>query len=245
MLTAEDKALLAGKGITEEQIEAQLQIFKKGFPFLKLKAAASLAHGILAPSTEECKHYEEVWKAYKEEGKAISKFVPASGAASRMFKNMFEFLDAEYDVPTTDFEKNFFAAIRDFAFYDELDAACMKNEGCGIDGLVASGQYKKVVANMLRPEGLNYGQLPKGLLKFHRYENGSRTPLEEHLVEAALYAASKGKAEVHFTVSAEHKVLFKALVEEKLPIYEKTYGVSCHIFRTEAGDGYFSCHDGQ
>ena len=92
MLTAEDKALLAGKGITEEQIEAQLQIFKKGFPFLKLKAAASLAHGILAPSTEECKHYEEVWKAYKEEGKAISKFVPASGAASRMFKNMFEFL---------------------------------------------------------------------------------------------------------------------------------------------------------
>ena len=61
MLTAEDKALLAGKGITEEQIEAQLQIFKKGFPFLKLKAAASLAHGILATSTEECKHYEEVW----------------------------------------------------------------------------------------------------------------------------------------------------------------------------------------
>ena len=90
MLTAEDKVLLAGKGITEEQIEAQLQTFKKGFPFLKLKAAASLAHGILAPSAEECRHYEEVWKAYKEEGKAISKFVPASGAASRMFKNMFE-----------------------------------------------------------------------------------------------------------------------------------------------------------
>ena len=79
MLTAEDKVLLAGKGITEEQIEAQLQTFKKGFPFLKLKAAASLAHGILAPSAEECRHYEEVWKAYKEEGKAISKFVPASG----------------------------------------------------------------------------------------------------------------------------------------------------------------------
>ena len=65
MLTAEDKVLLAGKGITEEQIEAQLQTFKKGFPFLKLKAAASLAHGILAPSAEECRHYEEVWKAYK------------------------------------------------------------------------------------------------------------------------------------------------------------------------------------
>lgn len=233
MLTAEDKVLLAGKGITEEQIEAQLQTFKKGFPFLKLKATASLAHGILAPSAEECRHYEEVWKAYKEEGKAISKFVPASGAASRMFKNMFEFLDAEYDVPTTDFEKTFFAAIRDFAFYDELDAVCMKNEGRGIDGLVASGQYKKVVANMLRPEGLNYGQLPKGLLTFHRYENGSRAPLEEHLVEAALYAASKGKAEVHFTVSAEHKALFKALVEEKLPMYERAYGVTFHVTFSE------------
>lgn len=233
MLTAEDKVLLAGKGITEEQIEAQLQTFKKGFPFLKLKATASLAHGILAPSAEECRHYEEVWKAYKEEGKAISKFVPASGAASRMFKNMFEFLDAEYDVPTTDFEKTFFAVIRDFAFYDELDAVCMKNEGRGIDGLVASGQYKKVVANMLRPEGLNYGQLPKGLLTFHRYENGSRTPLEEHLVEAALYAASKGKAEVHFTVSAEHRALFKALVEEKLPMYEKAYGVTFHVTFSE------------
>ena len=144
MLTAEDKALLAGKGITEEQIEAQLQIFKKGFPFLKLKAAASFGSWYFGSFDRRVQaNYEEVWKAYKEEGKAISKFVPASGAASRMFKNMFEFLDAEYDVPTTDFEKNFFAAIRDFAFYDELDAACMKNEGCGIDGLVASGQYKK------------------------------------------------------------------------------------------------------
>lgn len=97
------------------------------------------------------------------------------------------------DVPTTDFEKTFFAAIRDFAFYDELDAVCMKDEGRGIDGLVASGQYKKVVANMLRPEGLNYGQLPKGLLTFHRYENGSRTPLEEHLVEAAFVCCQQRK----------------------------------------------------
>ncbi len=233
MLTADDKAMLAGKGITEEQIEAQLRTFKKGFPFLKLKAAASPGHGVLTLSAEECKHYEEAWNAYKEKGNTICKFVPASGAASRMFKNMFEFLDADYDVPTTDFEKTFFAGIHDFAFYDELDATCKKNEGRGVDELMAFGLYKKVVANMLRAEGLNYGQLPKGLLKFHRYEEGSRTPLEEHLVEAALYAASKGKAEVHFTVSAEHEALFKALAKEKLPVYEKTYGVKYHVTFSE------------
>ena len=86
---------------------------------------------------------------------------------------------------------------------------------------------------MLQAQGLNYGQLPKGLLKFHRYADGARTPVEEHLVEAALYAASQGKAEVHFTVSAEHKALFKALVEEKLPRYEKQFGVTLHVTFSE------------
>ena len=229
MLTTEDKALLARKGITEGQIEAQLQTFRKGFPFLRLKAAASLGNGILALSPEDCRRYEDVWNAYKAEGKAVTKFVPASGAASRMFKDMFEFLDAPYDVPATDFEKAFFAGIHKFAFFEALDAACVKNNGCGVDALIAAGNYKEVVACMLQPKGLNYGQLPKGLLLFHKYAEGARTPLEEHLVEAALYASSKGEAEVHFTVSAEHEALFKALVEEKLSAYEKAYGVKLRV----------------
>ncbi len=229
MLTAEDKALLAEKGISEEQITAQLQTFKKGFPFLKLKAAASVGNGILAPAEEARGQYVAAWDAYKESGKKICKFVPASGAASRMFKNMFEFLDAAYDVPTTDFEKAFFAGLHQFAFFEALDAACVENEGCGADALVAAGKYKAVVACMLQSKGLNYGQLPKGLLQFHKYAEGARTPVEEHLVEAALYASSKGEAEVHFTVSPEHQALFKALVEEKLPAYEKKYGVKFHV----------------
>ena len=229
MLTAEDKVLLAGKGISEEQIAAQLQTFKKGFPFLKLKAAASVGNGILSPSEEACKQYVAAWEAYKQSGKQVCKFVPASGAASRMFKNMFEFLDASYDVPTTDFEKAFFAGIHKFAFFEALDAACVENNGCGVDALMAAGKYKEVVACMLQPKGLNYGQLPKGLLLFHKYPEGARTPVEEHLVEAALYASSKGEAEVHFTVSAEHEALFKALVEEKLSAYEKAYGVKLRV----------------
>ncbi len=233
MFTAEDKALLAGKGMTEEQVEAQLQIFKKGFPYLKLKRAASLDCGILSPSQEDCMRYEGIWQAYKNEGKAVVKFVPASGAASRMFKNMFEFLDAPYNTPTTDFEKAFFAGIRDFAFYEELDAVCNRNDGMGVEALMAAGQYKRIVANMLGAEGMDYGRLPKGLLKFHNYEKGARTPMEEHLVEAALYAASNGHAEVHFTVSTEHRTLFERLLKDKLSEYENTYGVVFHVSFSE------------
>lgn len=96
--------------------------------------------------------------------------------------------------------------------------------------MVAAGNYKAVVAALLEGAGLNYGALPKGLLKFHKYEDGSRTPLEEHLVEGALYAANKnGKVNVHFTVSPEHRALFKALVDEKAAAYAKKYGVDYNI----------------
>ena len=226
MLTAEDKALLEKKGISEEKIAEQLACFEKGFPFLKLDGAASIEKGILAPAEVEMKAYLEAWDAYMQGEKKIVKFVPASGAASRMFKNMFEFLGAEYDVPTTDFEKKFFDNVHKFAFFGDLNAACEKNNGKGIDALVAEGNYKAVVANLLEAAGLNYGALPKGLLKFHSYEDGVRTPLEEHLVEGALYAAGKtGKVNVHFTVSTEHRELFKALVEEKVAAYAAKYGV--------------------
>ena len=226
MLTAEDKALLEKKGISEEKIAEQLACFEKGFPFLKLDGAASIEKGILAPAEEEMKAYLEAWDAYMQGEKKIVKFVPASGAASRMFKNMFEFLGAEYDVPTTDFEKKFFDNVHKFAFFGDLNAACEKNNGKGIDALVAEGNYKAVVANLLEAAGLNYGALPKGLLKFHSYEDGVRTPLEEHLVEGALYAAGKtGKVNVHFTVSTEHRELFKALVDEKVAAYAAKYGV--------------------
>ena len=160
--------------------------------------------------------------------------MPASGAASRMFKNMFEFLGADYDVPTTDFEKKFFNNIKNFAFYADLDAACVKNNGKGIDALVAEGNYKAVVANLLESAGLNYGSLPKGLLKFHKYENGARTPLEEHLVEGALYAAGKsGEVNVHFTVSTEHRELFAKLVDEKVAQYAAKYGIKYNISFSE------------
>ncbi|MBQ9525097.1 MAG: DUF4301 family protein [Bacteroidaceae bacterium] len=233
MFTNEDKELLQKKGISESKIEAQLKDFAQGFPFLKLRAAASVGNGIIAPSKEEADKYIKVWNDYKKAGHSITKFVPASGAASRMFKNMFEFLNADYDVPTTDFEKTFFAEIHKFAFYDALNDACFLNEGEGVDALIEEGKYKSVVANMLNEEGLNYGQLPKGLLQFHSYEDCARTPVEEHLVEAALYASSQGEADVHFTVSTEHRELFQELIDRVLPEASNKYKINYKVSMSE------------
>ena len=233
MLTQQDLKQLAQKGISEQQIETQLGQFKTGFPFLKLEAAAAIGRGIVAPSTDEGKKFVEAWQRYKAAGKRVVKFVPASGAASRMFKDMFAFVDADYDKPSTPFEEKYFDNITKFAFYGELDAACQKNEGKGIKALMAEGNFKAVAANMLKAEGLNYGQLPKGLLLFHNYPEGPRTPMEEHLVEGALYAASNGEANVHFTVSHEHMELFKAKVAQKVDYFAQKFGIHYDITFSE------------
>lgn len=230
MFSQQDLEILARKGIAPEKAEAQLASFASGFPYLELKSAASLDYGIVAIDEDAAVYYQDLWNKYLAANKQILKFVPASGAASRMFKNMFEFLSAAYDEPTSDFEKKFFAEIEKFAFYGVLNAACQKNEGAGVAELVAAGKYKAVVENLLLPKGLNYGNLPKGLLLFHRYPEAARAALEEHLVEGALYAANgEGKVNLHFTVSPEHIEFFKALTEERKAIYEKRYAVKYHI----------------
>lgn len=232
-LSGTDKKQIASRGINEQQVENQLKQFEQGFPFLKLEAAASIGKGIIAPNDDERNKYIEKWNSYKANGHKVVKFVPASGAASRMFKDMFAFLNAPYDVPTTPFEKEFFENIKKFAFREALCDKCHTNNDKSIMQLIKDGNYKAVVANMLNTEGLNYGQLPKGLLLFHNYDDGARTSMEEHLVEAALYASSNGEAHVHFTVSHDHLELFKAKVAEKKSVYENRYGVKYDISFSE------------
>lgn len=233
MLSQKDLEQIAQKGITPEQIETQLGQFQTGFPFLKLDSAASIEHGIMAPLVDDQQKYIEKWEAYKAEGKKVVKFVPASGAASRMFKDIFSFVDADYDAPSNAFEKKYFEDIHKFAFFAELDDVCKKNNGKSADELIAEGNYKAVAKNMLSADGLNYGQLPKGMLLFHAYPEGPRTPMEEHLVEAALYASSDKKANVHFTVSHEHLPFFKQRVADKQQMYADKYGVTYDISFSE------------
>ncbi|MDR0988858.1 MAG: DUF4301 family protein [Prevotellaceae bacterium] len=230
MMTQEDYALLASKGISVQQIAEQLACFENGFPYLKLDAAASVQRGILVPQADERKLYLKAWEAYMRTDCCVVKFVPASGAASRMFKDLFEFLSASYREPQTSFEKYFFEHIDRFAFYDELRAACVRLTAKELEVLLEEGNYKAVVSALLDENGLNYGSLPKGLLRFHRYDEGARTAFEEHLVEGALYATGRnGNVNVHFTVSPEHRALFEALLKQKAARYAKRYGVNYRV----------------
>jgi hypothetical protein len=234
MFTEKDLLLLQNKGISPEKIAEQLACFKTGFPYLTITASASVKKGILCVSPEEQEDYIHGWDDYLTAERRIVKFVPASGAASRMFKHLFEFLDADYAVPQTDFETEFFDRIAAFAFFSDLESMCLENHGKSVETLIAGNEWKTVVRNLLDITGLNYGQLPKALLKFHRYESGdsvyARTAMEEHLVEGALYARNAaGEVNLHFTVSPEHRPLFEALADEKIPLYEQQFGVKYRI----------------
>ena len=141
MFTEEDIKQFSEKGIDEKTVERQLDLFKTGFPFKKLYAAASAEKGVSKYSESQRAAYVDVWNEYsKNDEVKLVKFVPASGAASRMFKNMFAFLDAEYEEPKTDFEKKFFGSISHFAFYDALDSVCRKLYGKEIPELQKFGR---------------------------------------------------------------------------------------------------------
>jgi len=230
MLTQNDLDFIAAKNISIGQIEEQLDAFANGFPYLPVAASASVEKGIRRIPENEQAEYLDAWQNYLAQNKEIVKFVPASGAASRMFKDLFEFLAADYTLPTTTFEQTFFDNIHHFAFCPALYHVCIANEGKQLAELIAAGQYKAIVENLLLDKGLNYGQLPKGLILFHTYPEGERTAMEEHLVEGALYACNHArKVNVHFTVSPEHKMLFERLTRENTTYYSEEFGIDYHI----------------
>ncbi len=230
MYTQQDLELLSEKGITQDQIDTQLDYFATGFPYLSIVSAASVGKGILKVGEEEEKVYLDAWQDFLNSGKRVTKFVPASGAASRMFKDLFAFLDAGYDVPTTPFEKEFFDKIEQFAFFGSLDEACKDLFAKDVATLRQEGRYKEVVSALLDAGGMEYGNLPKGLLLFHRYPEGNRTPVGEHLTEGTYYAKNKaGEVDVHFTVSAEHKEMFELLVAARKLSYEFKLGATFSV----------------
>lgn len=234
MLVSSDEILLKKKRITSSKILEQLQSFVTGFPYLKIQSAAEPDKGILQVNVDEIPKILNYWEEYLQSDATIIKFVPASGAASRMFKDLFEFLESEKNEPNTAFEKKFFSEIKKFAFYEELNETCLKNKDKSIDELIDNKQFKSIIENLLSDKGLNYGSLPKGLLRFHSYPTEKRTPMQEHLVEGALYAASiSGKVNIHFTVSAEHRELFEKHLNKTIADYEKKFGISYNVSFSE------------
>lgn len=233
-LTTSDLDHLASKGITAEKLNSQLHMLREGFPFLSLVGPATKGHGIVEVTPDMEQTSLEIWKEFLEKGGKVIKMVPASGAASRMFKDLFAFLNGKNDTPDTEFVKTFFKEIHKFAFFPALNAATLKLYEKGVDTLVKEKKYKDIVGALLDEKGLNYGQLPKALLEFHKVMGGSRTPIAEHLAEGAQYAAGrKGKVNVHFTVSPEHRQLVEAKIEEIKSGLESDYGVEYEVTLSE------------
>lgn len=234
MLNTEDLKQLQAKGISVETFNEQLETFKSGFPYLKIEASAAVGNGITKFDEKQVEECISVWDNFLLGGGVVEKFVPASGAASRMFKDMFSFMNGDNDVPTSDFEKKYFNEIEKFAFYDALNAECVKNYGKDITTLKAEGQFKEIVQSMLKDCGLNYGFLPKALLQFHKVGMEVHTPLEEHLEEGAQYATDKdNNVNIHFTVSPEHKPEFEKLIGAKVPEFAEKWGVKYNVSMSE------------
>ena len=225
-MNKQDLEQIKERNVTEEQVERQVAQLKRGTTFVKLIRPATIGDGILKMSPEQVDEMNQTFDADKEYYQ-FTKFVPASGAASRMFKDLFAFIENGVE---TKFTEIFFAHIHSFAFFDDLNEAVKKLYGHDIDNMVKEGRQVDVVKALLLDEGLGYGKLPKALLKFHHYEHFNRLALEEHLVEAARYATSNdGTARLHFTVSPEHEQPFKDTVARLIDSYEKQYGVRYDI----------------
>lgn len=212
MFTAADLAQLQAHGIDPKVAEKQLSMFRAPSAELDIVAPAAVGDGILQPTAEEAEEYIRTWQAYLNQGHTILKFVPASGAATRMFKNLFEYLNGGEE---TEYIRQFLTHKDDFAFGPQL----------------AHYEGKEAVNRLLNDMG--YGHLPKGLLLFHSYPDAPRTPALEHMVEGALYAASQGEVNLHFTVSHEHLDLFRKHIAAHIAAYEQRYGVHYHVSFSE------------
>ena len=193
---------------------------------MHLMRPATLGDGILRLDDEHQDMLTAVFEADKEFYQ-FTKFVPASGAASRMFKDLFAFAENGKETKFTDI---FFAHIQCFAFFNDLNDTVKRLHGSDINTMLQQGQKVDVVKALLMDEGLGYGKLPKAFLKFHHYADSDRLALEEHLFEAAKYATdAEGCAKLHFTVSPEHETMFKEKVNTLKDSYEKKFNVHYDI----------------
>ena len=232
VFSEKDIRQMAKIGISKSQALKQIQIFSKGIPPIKLKKPCTIGAGIKVLQNVDVNEYTANYQEAVKMGR-IMKFVPASGAATRMFKLLIKFNNennridikeignrAESSKEHKDFLK-FLKGIEDYAFFNDLKKV-LTHKGINIEQQVEEGQFKELVNAIISEDGLNYAELPKGLIKFHRYDSGARTAFEEHLVEATSYCEdSSGNARIHFTISPEHESIVRSHIESVRDKYEK------------------------
>lgn len=236
--TEKDIEQIQNKGLTPEIVNFQINNFIEGFPYVDLVKPARTDDSIESFEKERVKELVRYYE--KASGNLnIVKFVPASGAASRMFKDLFTYLNdcINSERPAAEIIKDeshknarrFINHLEKFAFYDELRKT-LGNQNLELEKLRKEEKYDTIIDYVISPKGLNYGQLPKALILFHKYDDHARLALEEHLVEGAYYAKNKNnKVSLHFTVSPEHLEQFKETINKLLPSYESHFGVEYKV----------------
>ncbi|MBW1799025.1 MAG: DUF4301 family protein [Deltaproteobacteria bacterium] len=223
MFTDEDIRQIEDHGLTLEEVNRQLDIFKMPLPYLDLDRPCTAGDGIKIIDKGEM---QALMETYEREAPKLGcvKFVPASGAASRMFKTLLGFLNRDKEIIRESVASEaeggkrdaqdllaFMDGTRRFAFFEDLKSVISRNE-LDIDKLLERGQFTEII------------------LKFHGYPEVSRTAFEEHLVEAAFYVADRNReCRLHFTVSHEHLREFEGLLDKVVPVYEEKYDASFHV----------------
>ncbi|MFC0603188.1 DUF4301 family protein [Winogradskyella pulchriflava] len=236
--TEKDIKQIEAKGLTVQQVESQIELFKNGIPFTNIAEAATIGDGIISLNAkcinEAIEHFET-----KKNNISLLKFVPASGAATRMFKFLFQFIK-EYNPNQESLnafinKKNlrdlalFLVGLEKFPFYNQV-IEHLKTKSIDFDSLSSGDKALHFVNAMLDENQLNFGNSPKGLLPFHKYKSSHiSTAFEEHLYEAAIYASDHNKAELHFTISERHKDKFTEEFRRIEEYVEDNTGVSFNI----------------
>ncbi len=234
-LTSDDLRQIADRGMKPEVVENQLQNFHNGFPAIELVAPATVKHGILQIPPKRINELIDLYLDYCPSHKVV-KFVPASGAASRMFKHLYEFRSLYRGTQedqlmlmkdkSPDSVYYFFENLQEFPFFPMLLDA-LEKRGLDFEEIMEENRYEKILNTLLTDKGLEYGSLPKALIPFHTYNEEVRTPFAEHLVEGAHYARSgKNLCHIHFTALPQHVDLMKKHFSELQHQYEEAYSIT-------------------
>lgn len=237
MYTKEDLKRFKKREIKPEQIDQQVENFKQGFGYVNLSEPATVGNGIIRIEPQEEENLIHIYEEAAAESDVL-KMVPASGSATRMFKDLFSFIEKYTGTPEAFLEfvqdkapgsmYDFFSKLDELPFYTRLSAA-MWQHGKDIEKLLAKREYVEILSYLLEPKGLNYSDTPKGLVDFHIYRDFVRTAFDEHIVEGALYATNGKTSKIHFTVSESCLPLFNSRLKKVTKVFEKMFGVKYEV----------------
>jgi len=234
ILSASDIEHIRARGATEEKVLRQIDLCRLGAVTVNLDRPATVGDGIIQVADKEREGLVALHDEAARAGRFL-KFVPASGAASRMFREWHSVFNQGGFTSGEDRE-TFLTRLPRYAFYGDLGEA-LSMAGHDLGDLVARGRGLEILDFILNDKGLHYAWKPKALLKFHQYVDRARTALEEHLVEAALYAKDgSGLCRIHFTVSEEHLEPVKKLLGQVSGLYEKRFGARFEIGLSVQGE---------